>query len=74
MDAQTAATHEIARSVQHAAKAAQNVSGNIAGVQQTVTDTGAAASQVLGSARDVSHHTAGLTGEVERFITEVQAA
>jgi hypothetical protein len=61
--------------VQRAAKAAQDVASNIAALWQTVIDAGAAASQVLvgGDEGLVASHGRS-HGEVERFITEVQAA
>jgi len=60
--------------VQQAAKGTQEVSSNIAGVKQAATDTGAAASQVLGSAQQLSREAEALTGEVDRFIGGVKAA
>ncbi len=47
---QGAATQEIARNVQQAAQGTQDVSSNIGGVTQAAGETGAASSQVLGTA------------------------
>jgi methyl-accepting chemotaxis protein len=71
---QNSATHEISRNVHEAARGTQEVSSNIAGIKQTATDTGAAASQVLGAAQNLSRQAEELTGEVKSFIADVQAA
>lgn len=74
VEQQGAATAEIARNVQQAAVSTQSVTSNIAGVSQASNDTGAAASQVLGAARELSKQAEGLTGEVNTFIVGVRAA
>jgi methyl-accepting chemotaxis protein len=74
VEEQTAATQEIARNVQQAAKGTHGMSSNIAGVKQAATDTGAAASQVLGSAGQLSKQAAELTQEVTTYIAGVNAA
>ena len=60
--------------MQQTAQRTQEVSSNIAGVKQAATDTGAAASQVLGAAQQLSRQSEELTGEVKDFIAGVQAA
>jgi methyl-accepting chemotaxis protein len=50
------------------------VTGNIAGVAGAAEDTGAAASQVLVSASELSRHSEHLTAEVARFLDTVRAA
>jgi methyl-accepting chemotaxis protein len=74
VEEQTSATQEIARNVQQAAKGTQEVSGNIVGVKQAAADTGAAASQVLGSAGALSRHSHELSQEVNSFLAAVKAA
>ena len=74
VEEQMAATQEIARSVQQAAHGTQQVSGSIAGVEQAATETGAAASQVLGSAGELSRHAGDLSREVNAFLADVKAA
>jgi methyl-accepting chemotaxis protein len=50
------------------------VSNNITGVKQAATETGAAATEVLGAAKDLSRQSEELRGEVDHFIADVQAA
>jgi methyl-accepting chemotaxis protein len=50
------------------------VTENIVSVSQAANDTGAAASQVLGSAEELSHQAELLRGELSRFIEVVRAA
>ncbi len=47
---------------------------NIAGVNQAVTDTGAAAKQVLGVASGFSQQAEQLTAEANHFVEGVRAA
>jgi methyl-accepting chemotaxis protein len=74
VEEQGAATQEIARNIHEAATGTQQVSGNIVRVRQGATDTGAAASQVLSAAGDLSGQAERLSGDVQRFVTEVKAA
>jgi methyl-accepting chemotaxis protein len=74
VEEQMAATQEIARNVQQAAQGTQEVSNNIAGVKQAATDTGAAATQVLGSAGELSRHSHELKQQVDGFLSGVKAA
>lgn len=74
VEQQGSATAEIARNVQQAAVSTQSVTSTIAGVSQASNDTGAAASQVLGAARDLSKQAEGLTNEVNGFVAGVRAA
>ncbi len=74
VEEQGAATQEIARSVQQAAAGTQQVTSNISGVSHGATITGAAASQVLGAADELSRQAESLNGEVRDFITGVKAA
>ncbi len=74
VEEQGAATQEIARNVQQAAQGTQDVSHNIGGVTQSAATTGAAAEQVLVSARGLASNSDKLRGEVAHFLAEVRAA
>ncbi len=74
VEEQTAATQDIAHSIEQAAKGTKEVSGNIDGVKQAATDTGAAAAQVLASAGEVARQSEALSEEVNSFIAGVKAA
>lgn len=74
VEEQGLATAEIARSVQEAARGTEMVTGNIAEVRRGAGETGAAASQVLGAARELSQHSDILSREVENFLSVVNAA
>jgi methyl-accepting chemotaxis protein len=50
------------------------VSSNIGGVSRAASETGAAASQVLGAAGDLSKQAESLSGEVKIFVARVRAA
>ena len=74
VEEQGAATQEIARNVQQAAAGTQEVSSNILGVSQGANDTGAAATQVLGAAGELSRQAEQLRSEVGLYIAGVKAA
>jgi methyl-accepting chemotaxis protein len=74
VEEQGAATQEIVRNVAQAATGTAEVTSNIAGVAQASEDTGAAASQVLVSASELSRQSEHLTSEVHRFLQTVRAA
>lgn len=74
VEEQGAATQEIARNVQQAAIGTQEVSSHIAGVREAANETGTAATQVLGAARELSHQAEILTTEVKGFLNSVRAA
>jgi methyl-accepting chemotaxis protein len=74
IEQQGSATREIARNVQQAAHGTQEVTSNIAGVQQAANDTGSAATQVLGAAEQLSRQSNDLAGQVNRFLADVRAA
>jgi len=74
MEQQGAATQEIARNVQQAASSTGRVAGSIADVRQGAGSTGSAAGQVLGAARELSHHSESLHREVGLFLAGVKAA
>jgi methyl-accepting chemotaxis protein len=50
------------------------VTGSIGDVQQGAGETGAAASQVLGAARELARHSSDLGQEVSAFLSGVKAA
>ncbi len=74
VDEQGAATQEIARNVNQAAKGTHEVSSNIVGVHEASASTGAAASGILDASIDLSRRAEHLNGEVSEFIKGVQAA
>jgi methyl-accepting chemotaxis protein len=74
IEEQTSATTEIARNVQQASAGTSEVSANIEGVSQAASSTGAAASQVLTSASELSQNSARLSAELQRFLATVRAA
>jgi methyl-accepting chemotaxis protein len=74
VDEQGAATQEIARNVAQAAQGTQMVSETIVGVTETASSTGAAAEQVLSSARLLADHSGLLKGEVDSFLAGVRTA
>ena len=74
MEEQGAATSEIARNVQEAARGTEFVTGSIGEVRQGAGETGAAAAQVLSSAQELTRHSASLGQEVEHFLSGVNAA
>ncbi|MHC2334971.1 methyl-accepting chemotaxis protein [Bradyrhizobium sp. USDA 4454] len=74
IEQQGSATREISRSVQEAARGTQEVNSNISGVQRAADDTGAAATQVLGAAEQLSTQSKDLAGQVNRFLSDVRAA
>ncbi|WP_374654533.1 methyl-accepting chemotaxis protein [Dongia sp.] len=71
---QGAATQEIARNVQQAAQGTQDVSTNIGGVTQAAGETGAASTQVLGTAADLSRQADTLRQSVTQFLESVRSA
>ncbi|CAM2815097.1 hypothetical protein JHFBIEKO_1729 [Methylobacterium mesophilicum] len=74
VEEQGAATQEIVRNVAQAATGTNEVTSNIAGVAQASEDTGAAASQVLNAAGELSRQSEHLGAEVSRFLSTVRAA
>ena len=74
VEEQGAATSEIARNVQQTAANTQVVTSNIAGVSRAANDTGAAATEVLTAAGDLSRQAENLSAEVNSFISKVRVA
>lgn len=73
VEEQSAATAEISRNAQEAATGTQSVSGNIAGVQQGSGETGAAATQVLGAARELAQQAESLRREIDSFLAGIRS-
>ncbi len=74
VEQQGAATQEIVRNVTLASTGTNEVTGNIAGVARASEETGAAASQVLSAASELSRQSEHLGAEVGRFLATVRAA
>ena len=74
VEEQNAATQEIARNVQQASLGTGEVSTNIVGVSHAVTETGAAATQVLASAGTLAAQAGALSSEMTKFLATIRAA
>ena len=74
VEEQNGATAEIVRNVTQAAAGTHEVTSNIAGVAGAAEETGAAASQVLASASELSRQSERLGQEVDTFLATVRAA
>ncbi|CAO4175269.1 Methyl-accepting chemotaxis protein [Methylorubrum aminovorans] len=74
VEEQGAATQEIVRNVAQASAGTSEVTTNIAAVAQASEGTGAAASQVLSAASELSRQSEHLGTEVTRFLATVRAA
>lgn len=73
-DEQGRAAREMAEGVDRAAAGTEQVGVHIADVSRAAGATGAASSQVLGSARQLSDESGRLKGEVRNFLAKVRAA
>ncbi len=74
IEEQGAATREMARNVQEAARGTRQVTGHIGSVRAGASETGSAATQVLGAARTLAVRSDGLSRAVRSFLDEVRAA
>jgi methyl-accepting chemotaxis protein len=74
IEEQGAATREITRNTQEAARGAQEVSGTITGVSLAASETGAAAAQLLGSAGTLGRQAEALNAQVGDFLSKLRAA
>ena len=74
VEQQGAATQEIVRNVAEASVGTSEVTTNIGGVAEASEETGAAASQVLMSASELSRQSEHLSAEVNRFLATIRAA
>lgn len=74
VDQQSVAGQDLARSIDLAARGADDVTSNIVQVRETSVATGSAASQVLASSTELEHQAAVLKEQVEEFLSQVRAA
>jgi methyl-accepting chemotaxis protein len=73
VERQGAATAGIAHSVEKTVNGAQDVAGNIAGVDKAAAETSRVAETVLATSRELTRQADGLRSEVERFLRTVRA-
>jgi methyl-accepting chemotaxis protein len=71
---QSVAGQDLARSIDLAARSADDVTSNIEQVRETSLATGAAASQVLSSSNDLGQQATTLKTQVDEFLRHVRAA
>jgi methyl-accepting chemotaxis protein len=74
VEEQGAATREIARNVQQTSQGTTQMSSHLAGVSEAATETGAAAGEVLESAKALARLSDNLRNDVDRFIGGLRAA
>jgi methyl-accepting chemotaxis protein len=74
VEEQGAATQEISRDVQQAARGTMQVSSNVSDVRRGAGETGSASSQVLSAAKSMSRDSNRLKLEVIKFLNSVRAA
>ena len=74
VEQQSAATQEIARSVQNVAKGTDDAAADIIEVNRGATETGSASEEVLNSARTLSTESTRLRAELDRFMANIRAA
>lgn len=72
VDQQSVAGHDLARSIDLAARSADDVTANIAHVREASLATGAAAAQVLTSSTDLQQQAIRLKSQVEQFLQHVR--
>ena len=72
VDQQSVAGQDLARSIDLAARSADDVTANIGQVRETSLATGAAASQVLTSSTELQEQAARLRNQVEQFLQHVR--
>jgi methyl-accepting chemotaxis protein len=74
IEEQASATQEISRNVQEAANGTSEVTGNISGVSKAANESGIAANDVLGVAKNLSRQSQNMKGEIEQFLKNILAA
>ncbi|HTH16628.1 MAG TPA: cache domain-containing protein [Magnetospirillum sp.] len=74
VEEQTAATGEIARNVQQASSGTSEVTSSITLVNQGAATTGSAATQVLGTAEELSGQADSLAADVSDFLAAIKTA
>lgn len=73
VDQQSVAGHDLARSIDLAARGTEKVSGHVDMARATALSTGAAASEVLSSATTLEAQAATLRAQVQSFLARVRA-
>jgi methyl-accepting chemotaxis protein len=73
VDQQSVAGHDLARSIDPAARGTEKVAGHIDGVRDMALSTGSAATQVLSSATSLESQAATLRQQVQSFLNRVRA-
>jgi methyl-accepting chemotaxis protein len=73
VDQQSVAGHDLARSIDLAARGTEKVAGHVDTVRELALSTGAAASQVLSSATSLEAQAATLRAQVQGFLARVRA-
>lgn len=74
VEEQDASTQEIARNVSEVSAGAQDITRDMAALNEGAATTGAAASQVLGSAQSLARESDELRQQVEEFLATIRAA
>jgi methyl-accepting chemotaxis protein len=74
VEEQGAATKEIARNMQEAARLSTQVASNVTDVNKGAGETGSASTQVLSSAQSLAKESGQLRFEVDKFLTAMRAA
>ncbi len=74
VEQQGAATREIASNVHQAAQGTTDIATNIGGLSRAASETGAAATQVLAGAGELSRQSETLRADVDTFVATVRAA
>jgi methyl-accepting chemotaxis protein len=74
VEEQDASTQEIARNVAEVSAGAQDISRDMASLNEGAASNGAAANQVLGSAKSLSRESGELRSQVERFLESIRAS
>ena len=74
VDQQSVAGHDLARSIDLAARGAEQVTGHIDDVREMALSTGSAASQVLSSAASLEGEADRLRQQVQRFVDRVRGS
>jgi methyl-accepting chemotaxis protein len=73
VEQQISATREIADNVQQAATGTQEVASNIDGIQKSASETGSAATQLLGATQELTKQNELLAGQVNEFLAGIRA-
>ncbi|KQQ23675.1 chemotaxis protein [Methylobacterium sp. Leaf123] len=74
LEEQETATREIARNVQEAAHGTEHVTCGVAGMKKGAGETGTAATEVLGAARQLADSAEGISRTVASFLADVKTA